>query len=149
MSGINHDENRRQFYRHPIDVPIQVYPQSEMAESAPMSDLSEGGLAFHTNVFIERGKVLRIRIPYVDPAFDARCVVRWQRVFGDGDGFEIGVMFLDEETAFRIKMVQQVCHIKKYQQQQVDQGRELSFSEAANEWIAAHAADFKPTDAPE
>lgn len=142
MSDFHQHENRRQFYRHPVDIPIQIFPQNELSEDAPMSDLSEGGLAFHTNVFIESGKVLRIRIPYVDPAFDAECVVRWQRVFGDGDGFEVGVMFLDEETAFRIKMVQQVCHIKNYQKQQLKAGRELDFSEAANEWIAEHAADF-------
>ena len=149
MSSRAPEENRREFYRHPIDVPIQVFPQSELVESAPMSDLSEGGLAFHTNVFIERGKVLRIRIPFVDPAFDARCVVRWQRTFDDGEGFEIGVMFLDEETAFRIKMVQQVCHIKNYRNHQQEAGREISFEEAANEWIAKFAADFKPSQGPE
>jgi len=144
----DHADNRRQFYRHPVDVPIQVFPQGELAADAPLSDLSEGGLSFHTNVFIAQGQVLRIRIPFVDPAFDAQCVVRWQRSYENGDGFEIGVMFLDEETAFRIKMVQQVCHIKNYRNQQQEAGRELTFEEAANEWIAIYAADFKPMDAP-
>ncbi|GAV20776.1 PilZ domain protein [Mariprofundus micogutta] len=136
------DDERRQYYRHPIDIPIQVYPQHESAEYAPMSDLSEGGLSFQTNVFIEAGKVLRVRIPYVDPPFDAPCVVCWQRPFENGKGFEVGVMFRDEETAFRIKMVQQVCHIKNYQKQQSKEGRNISFEEASLEWIGKFAADF-------
>ncbi|MDX8404106.1 MAG: PilZ domain-containing protein [Mariprofundaceae bacterium] len=137
------DQNRRQFYRHPVNVPIQIFPQGAMFEEAPLSDLSEGGLAFQTNVYIEVGHILKINIPYVEPPFEAPCVVRWQRVLDDNQGhFEVGVMFLDEETAFRVRMVEQICHIKDYQEIHAGHGRELSFEDAAFEWIEKHAADF-------
>lgn len=131
---------RRQFYRHPMDVPIQVFPGKEQTEQAPMSDLSAGGMAFITNVFIESGAMLTIRIPYVEPAFEARCVACWQRRV-DGR-FEVGVMFLDEQTAFRVRMVEQVCQIKRYHAEQRRAGRGLSFEQAACEWIDRYAEHF-------
>ncbi|OIO70740.1 MAG: PilZ domain-containing protein [Zetaproteobacteria bacterium CG1_02_53_45] len=142
MRRSTHEQNRRQFYRHPVDVPIQVFPQGTMIEDVPICDLSEGGLAFQTNVFIEEGHILKIRIPYVHPAFEAACVVRWQKVLDDLGTFEIGVMFLDEETAFRVRMVEQVCHIKAYQEKHSGYGRDLSIEVAAQEWITKYAADF-------
>jgi len=135
-------DERRCYFRHPVDVPIQVFPQGTMIEDVPLCDLSEGGLAFQTNVFIEVGHVLKINIPYVHPPFEAPCVVRWQKVLGDLGQFEIGVMFLDEETAFRARMVEQICHIKDYQEKRSGRGRELSFEVAAQEWIQKYASDF-------
>ena len=134
-------EERRHFYRHPADVPIQVFPQKEALHNTAMSDFSEGGLAFQTNVYIQRGKLLRVCIPYVDPPFEASCIVCWQRLFADGN-YEVGVMFSDEQTAFRVKMVEQLCQIKKYQKQCREHGCDISFQQAASKWIEKYAADF-------
>jgi len=136
------NDDRRSFFRHPVDVPIRIFPQAAVMEETPLSDLSEGGLAFQTNVFIEVGHVLKINIPYVEPPFEAPCVVRWHRVLDNKGNFEVGVMFLDEETAFRVRMVEQVCHIKDYQEKNSGLGRELSFEQAATEWMEKYAADF-------
>jgi len=132
---------RRAFFRHPSSAPIQVFPQQQ-ALHMPMSDISNGGLAFKSNVFLEEGKVLKIRIPHVNPPFEAPCVVRWRRQLDHDNYFEIGVMFLDEQTRFRIRMVEQVCHIMQYRQQLAEKGRHLTFEEAAKEWVDANAAKF-------
>ena len=132
---------RRAFLRHPANAPIQIFPQQQV-NHMPMTDISHGGLAFKSDVFLEEGTVLKICIPHVNPPFEASCIVRWQRKLDDDNGFEIGVMFLDEQTRFRLRMVEQVCHIMQYRQQLQEQGRELSFQQAASEWIDAHAADF-------
>ncbi len=132
---------RRAFLRHPASAPIQIFPQQQV-NHMPMTDISHGGLAFKSNVFLEEGKILKICIPHVDPPFEASCIVRWRRKLDDDNVFEIGVMFLDEQTRFRLRMVEQVCHIMQYRQQLQEQGRELSFQQAASEWIDAHAADF-------
>ncbi|MFQ5345659.1 MAG: PilZ domain-containing protein [Mariprofundus sp.] len=131
---------RRVFLRHPATAPIQVFPQQH-AVALPMRDISTGGLAFKSNVFLEKGKILKIRIPHVHPPFEASCVVRWRHRLDD-NYFEIGVMFLDEETSFRIRMVEQVCHILQYRQQLADQGRDLTFEQAAREWVESNAASF-------
>lgn len=133
---------RRTYFRHPVSAPIQVFPQQAEAVHLPMRDISSGGLAFRSNVLLDKGNVLKIRIPHVDPPFEAACVVCWHRRLDHDAQFEIGVMFLDEQTRFRLRMVEQICHIIDYHQHASDSGRKLSFEEAAQEWIEAHAADF-------
>jgi len=133
---------RRSFIRHPSTAPIQIFPQQQPLAHIPMRDISKGGLAFVSNVFLEKGKMLKIRIPHVHPPFEASCVVRWRRTLDDDSHFEIGVMFLDKQTGFRIRMVEQVCHIMQYRQQLAGHGRDISFEVAAQEWIDANAADF-------
>jgi len=135
-------DERRAFFRHPATAPIQIFPQQQTAEPVSMNDISNGGLAFNSNVFLEKGAVLTIRIPHVDPPFEASCIVRWRRRIDGDNQFEIGVMFLDEQTTFRARMVEQVCHILQFQQQQTEAGQALSFEQAACIWIGAHAADF-------
>jgi len=132
---------RRSFFRHPSSAPLQVFPE-KTGMPVPMSDISKGGLSFKSNVFLDEGTVLTIRIPHVTPPFEASCVVRWRRTIHADNSFEIGVMFLDEQTRFRIRMVEQVCHIMQFQQQQIEAGRALSFEDAAMEWMDANAADF-------
>jgi len=131
---------RRAFIRHPVDVPIQVFPQPDKALGISMSDVGQGGVAFQTNVAFENGTVLRINVPHVQPPFEAECVVCWQRILGAG--FEIGVRFLDEDSRFRARMVEQVCHIEDYRQQLKKAGRDLTAEESAVEWISQHAASF-------
>ena len=47
------------------------------------------------------------------------------------------------ETAFAVRMIEQVCHIEQYRQQvSKKEGRELSRDGAALEWITQHAALF-------
>ena len=134
-------DERRAFIRHPVDVPIQVFPQSnEALQHLSMSDVGEGGVAFQTNVAFEYGTVLRVNVPHVYPPFEASCVVCWRRV--KADGFEIGVKFLDEDSRFRARMVEQVCHIEDYRQQAKKEGRHLTAEQSAIEWIHQYAADF-------
>lgn len=134
-------DERREFIRHPVNVPIHVFPQSDAAlEYLSMSDVGEGGVAFQTNVAFESGTILKVNVPHVQPPFEAACVVCWQRILGNG--FEIGVRFLDEDSRFRARMVEQVCHIENYRQQQQKQGRDLTAEQSAQEWIQMHAADF-------
>jgi len=133
-------DERRAFLRHPASAPIQVFPQQQSMD-IPMTDISHGGLAFKSNVLLDEGTVLKICIPHVSPPFEASCIVRWRRKLDDAT-FEIGVMFLDEQTRFRLRMVEQVCYIMQYQQQMAVNGHELSFEEAAQQWIKANAKGF-------
>ncbi|ATX79069.1 PilZ domain-containing protein [Mariprofundus aestuarium] len=142
MSESEHDTERREYHRHPVDVPIQIFPQKEPVERVPLHDLSEGGLAFHTNVYIEKDAVLKVRIPFIKPRLEALCVVCWRRVSKGAGLFEVGVKFLSEEASFRVKMVEQVCSIKNYQLQQAQKGRNLTFEEAAIEWVDRFAEGF-------
>ena len=134
-------DERRNFFRHPVDVPIQIFPQRlQTGEHVPMSDIGEGGIAFQTNVFFENGARLKVRIPHVHPPFEAVGVVCWHRSLDDQ--LEVGLMFLNEVTPFRVRMVEQICQIEKYRNQLQIEGHAVSFQKAASEWVEKFAADF-------
>ena len=75
------------------------------------------------------------------PVFQAMGRVSWCRP--EGNGFEIGIEFLNKDDMFSARMVEQVCHIEEYKQEVLlKEGRNLSSEEAALEWIKKYAKDF-------
>jgi len=126
----------RQFIRHPVTLPIEV---SQMAAEAYC--LGIGGLALRCDRSAEPGSFVHLRIPSVTPEFEVDAKVVWCRC-AEGD-IELGVEFLSADDAFRVRMVEQVCHIENYRQEiRAAQGRELSFEDAAVEWIGKFSAKF-------
>ena len=106
-----------------------------------MSNVSEGGLCFQADRDIDLTSQVRIKIPFTEPVFEAVGEVAWcQRV---NSHYEIGVKFIDEQTEFKLRMVEQICHIEEYRKNMLEkEGKELSGEEAAMEWIAKYAGDF-------
>ena len=66
----------RQFIRHPVDVPIEIRTsrQSPVAE-LHSCDIGMGGLAVRSPSPVAPGALIEVRIPYVQPAFEARARV--------------------------------------------------------------------------
>ena len=133
----------RQFIRHPVDLPVQIGTQgAQRAAAAQAHDISAGGLAVHVDRAVSPGAHVHIRIPYVQPAFEADARVAWCEPDAV-DGYELGVTFLDAEVAFMARMVEQICHIEDYRQSVGRlEGRQLSAEEAASEWISRYAEEF-------
>jgi glycine/D-amino acid oxidase-like deaminating enzyme len=136
------DNPRREFPRHTVHVPLEVV---RIGESAPLLErginVGHGGLAFVSALCPAVGEILRIRIPTVRPVFDVRTQVAWCRP--EKDGYLIGVRFLDSTSAFRSRMVQQVCSIENYRTEILErEGRALTPQDAAAEWIAMYAGHF-------
>jgi len=133
----------RQFIRHPIDVPIEIRTERAAPGAAVQThDISLGGLAVYSAEAVEPGSMIEVRIPYVQPAFEARARVAWCHPHEQG-GHEVGVSFLDAEDAFLARMVEQVCYIEDYRKSVArEEGRHLSSEDAAHEWIAKYAAKF-------
>lgn len=120
-----------------------------MAASAPRVqrgvNVSFGGLAFLSSTCPDIGEVLRLRIPTVEPPFEAQARVAWCRP--EAKKFLVGVEFLDSRAAFRSRMVQQVCSIENYRREvQQREGRALTTQEAASEWIAKYAGRFPDSE---
>lgn len=134
----------RQFIRHPIDIPIEIRIDQKGAGAAfHTQDISLGGLAVHSAVAVEPGSLIEVRIPYVEPAFQARALVAWCRPRRGGGGHEVGVSFLDAQDVFLARMVTQICYIEDYRKSIArEEGRQLSSEEAAGEWIAKYASKF-------
>jgi len=133
----------RQFIRHPSDVPIQVRADSAGSYIGQHThDVSFGGLSFSSDTPIEPESFISFRIPYLRPAFEVSAArVAWCRQ--EGDQYTVGVQFPDSAEAFRVRMVEQICHIESYRREVEDrEGRKLSSEDAAREWISRYASSF-------
>jgi hypothetical protein len=54
------------------------------------------------------------------------------------------VEFIESKDAFRIRMVEQICHIEHYKNEiREKEGRLLNGREAALEWINKYAGSFE------
>lgn len=134
--------NPRRFIRHTADVPIEVraVPGAPGVVQQGMN-VSEGGLAFVSDSCPSVDDVIELRIPDVDPPFEAHARVAWCRP--EEGKFLVGVQFLDASDAFKARMVEQVATIEKYRKDVLEsEGRELSAQDAATEWITRYAGKF-------
>ena len=120
----------RKYIRHPSDIPIEIDQQeSGVQATESLMNVSLGGLSFHSKEPLQKGKILKVRIPFVDPPF------------------EIGVELLDKDDAYKARMVEQICHIEHYKREVLDtEGRQLTGTEAAAEWINKYAHVFPRID---
>lgn len=135
----------RSYIRHPSGMPISVRPE-ETAGGSPetMNNIGYGGLSFTSQAPLIPGTMvsLSVSIPHGD--VESRGRVAWcrERI----DGFEVGVEFMDAGDFYTVRMVEQVCHIESYRDQELEQkGRRLTCRQAAEEWIEKYAADFPST----
>lgn len=151
MVKIVGNEKMRNFIRHPADIPIELVPLdsphgtskrlNEEMKIEKMENVSFGGLMFQSSLPYSQSEKLKVRISSVTPPFEAQATVTWCRK--SGRHYLIGVEFTDKDTEYKIRMVEQVCHIMHYRNEvMATEGRILDNDEAAKEWIAQHASDF-------
>ena len=133
----------RQFIRHPAQVPIQVQRGSAASYASHCTEnVSFGGLAFSSDVAIEPETFVTLRLSHLQPPFEVLSArVAW--CHDEGGRYVVGVEFPDSEVAFRVRMVEQVCHIESYRRHvQQREGRQLTPEEAAGEWVSRYAVSF-------
>nr|WP_067295999.1 PilZ domain-containing protein [Marinobacterium profundum] len=131
----------RHYIRHPSEIPIQIVLGGQ-PHAHRMSNVSLGGLCIHTHHCLPNNTEIIIRIPLLMPEFSATGRVCWCHYQAQEDAL-LGICFSDEETAFAVRMVEQVCHIESYRQQTArKKGINYSSEEAAAEWIARYAHHF-------
>ncbi|MCY1289258.1 hypothetical protein D9M68_351280 [compost metagenome] len=132
----------RQFLRHPSELPVELVERKHaFLPKLRLHNISLGGVACNSSKAFRRGTAVDFHIPLLGE--QARCagVVAWCRK--QEDDYLIGITFLDEDSLFRARMVEQVCQIEQYRQQCEQQsGHTLPVESVAEEWIAQHAADF-------
>lgn len=138
---------KRQYFRHPANIAIDVWPLTVRdVKQQRIQNVSLGGLAFDSCTAYPPASFIGLRIALAGIPFEITARVRWCRP--RKQGFEIGVEFLDQNDAFKVRMVEQMCRIEQYRSEQRDQGRELSSDEAAQEWINRYAAHFPALSLP-
>ena len=136
----------RCFLRHPADIPIEVDAEGpRQCASRWMKNVSLGGVACRSRRPLAVGARVLLSIPIVQPAFRAAGLVVWCSCAGAD--YEIGIRFMEADTFFAARMVEQICHIEHYRIEVLrKEGRALDGEAAAAEWIARYAARFPAQD---
>lgn len=132
----------RKYIRHPADIPLEyaVHGPNRLRQER-MSNVSFGGLCFHSPDELELGTTIHISIPVREPPFEVDGVVAWTSA--DAEGFAVGVAFDEQAVKYSVRMVEQICHIEQYRRDMaMKEGRRLNGDQAAREWIAKFAAQF-------
>ena len=131
----------RKYIRHPSDIPIEFNVKQVKVEKHLLSNISIGGVAIRTDERIEIGRLIDLKIDAVSPSFTASGRVAW--CLKRGDAYDVGIQFVEPEDAYRVRMVEQICHIEQYKKDIFElEGRQLSGEEAALEWISKFASEF-------
>jgi Tfp pilus assembly protein PilZ len=130
----------RAFIRHPLDIPIQVQASDRITRAVQrLKDVSIGGLCYQSEVLLEVGLLVNVVIPAVKPPFAATGRVVWCQP--DGSSFNVGIQFIEARDVFKVRMVEQICHIEHYKNQVLlEEGRLLTGEQAALEWDDQQAA---------
>jgi hypothetical protein len=133
----------RSYIRHPSDIPIEYQADAvdNLASEDRLNNISHGGLSFTSEHELAVGTVITIRINLIKPRFEVKGQVAWcQR---EKHLFVVGVRFMEESDLFRLRMVEQICHIEHYKSKvQAEEGRQLTGEQAAREWIQKFAGQF-------
>jgi len=131
----------RSFIRHPTGIPIEISLEVQSNKSEQLRNVSRGGLCFIYPEATPVGSQIIVRIALTSPPFEARCQVTWCQA--DGNAWQVGVEFIDQDDLFRARMVEQICHIEQYRRAvRASEGRAMSSHEAALEWIERYADAF-------
>jgi hypothetical protein len=132
----------RKYIRHATDMPIEVQLADLVTNKREyLNNISFGGMSFKSGSELEKGTVVRIKIPLSRPVFEAKGKVMWCQK--KGTGFDVGVEFVGPKDDFKLRMLQQICHIENYKREiQEKKGRAVTGEEAALEWIKKYAHNF-------
>ena len=132
----------RHLLRHPSDMPVElVLRKQAFVPKQRLNNISLGGVACNSGRAFRRGTAIELRIPLFGEQARYPGLVAWCRKLEDG--YLVGIAFIDEDTLFRARMVEQVCQIEHYRQQREQElGCSLPVEDMAQEWISQHAAAF-------
>ena len=137
-------KERRQFFRHPIQVPIRLrVAQRNGSVVSSSRDISLGGLNFIWPKKLMRGTLLDITIPVKEKFFELRAKVVYCREDRRTARFSTGVSFVDFPSAFKARLAEEVLQILEFRKTlSRDTGHEVSEEEAATRWVRENAAGF-------
>ncbi|MDO9320299.1 MAG: PilZ domain-containing protein [Pseudomonas sp.] len=132
----------RRFLRHPSDMPVELIVRKQAClPRQRLHDISLGGVACNSSRSFRCGTQIEMRIPLLGDQARYPGVIAWCHKLPDD--YLVGISFIDEDTLFRARMVEQVCQIEHYRhQRELELGKPLAVEAVAGEWIAQHAAEF-------
>ena len=136
-------KEKRKYLRHSIDIPVDICMDKVAASrNEYLDNISVGGLCFKSKKVLKKGLLIEIEIPLTHPVFKAKGKVVWCEK--QGKFYHVGLKFVGKVDKFKMHMVEQICYIRKYKEKVFEkEGRNLTGTQAALEWIERNAYKFK------
>ncbi len=137
-------KERRQFFRHPISVPIRLRVAThDRVFGSNSSDISLGGLNFSWPKKLSKGTLIDITIPVKEKFFDVKAKVVFSKEDKKTARFRTGVSFTDFPSAFKARLAEEVLQILELRKNlSRELGREITEEEAAKKWVNEFAGHF-------
>ncbi|MCB4791349.1 MAG: PilZ domain-containing protein [Elusimicrobia bacterium] len=135
-------ENKRKYERHNLEIPIKIQLGDIVFDKTEyLNDISMSGLSFKSKSPIDKETIIYIKIPLLKPVFEAKGKVVWCK---KAEGYyNVGIKFIEIADSFKLRMVEQICHIEKYKKEICkNENRQVTGEEAALEWIRKYAKSF-------
>lgn len=133
---------QRRYMRHPSSMPVEFRRVgAERRLRNELQDISCAGLSFRAQEPLAEGEMVEVRLAVLEHEVSAHGRVAWCHEIEPGV-WRVGLLLSDGQTGHAVRMIEQLCHIELYREQQRQKGRHLSTEEAAQEWIARYAAGF-------
>jgi Tfp pilus assembly protein PilZ len=108
---------KRKYPRHPVEISIDYKISGESTSKTDLTqNISFGGLCFQARSEVAPDTLLTLRFPTINPNFEVAGKVAWCSVIKGK--VEVGVQFLDENDAYRARMIEEICHLKELQTNQ-------------------------------
>ena len=128
------------YIQHPKSVALEILSAPAKCQTDELMPL---GLICNQPQDHSIGSLVVLKHPALPEDQPIEATVVWCR--RQKSGYQIALGFLTEEELYRVRMLEQLCHIQLYQKEMKQEGRKLSAEGAAVEWITKYAAHF-PTD---
>ena len=137
-------KERRNFFRHPIDVPLKLrVVRSDSLFDSNTSDISLGGLNFAWSKKFHKGALLEIKIPVKEKLFDVKAKVVFSKEERRSARYHTGVHFVDFPGAFKTGLAEEILQIMEYRKIiSRDLGREVPEEEASRKWLSQFETAF-------
>ncbi|WP_432696188.1 PilZ domain-containing protein [Marinobacterium sp. YM272] len=133
------NRNPVHYMQHPTNIALVLTPIDTSATGNPTLPL---GLICNTDTPYASGEQIEISAPKQAPEMSIRGEIAWCR--STGAGHQVGVAFNKSDELYKIRMLEQLCHIEEYRRTHPSRNHPEKQG-AALEWIEKFAAHF-PTD---
>lgn len=133
------NRNPVHYMQHPSTIALVLTPVAKQNMSNPPLPL---GLICNTDTPFSTAAQIEITAPKQAPDMNIRGEIAWCRDFGKG--YQVGVAFHSTSELYKIRMLEQLCHIEEYRRSSHSK-TQAGKQGAALEWIEKYAAHF-PTD---
>ncbi len=107
---------KRKYIRHPAKISLEyrIFGEQEI-KTETTKDISFGGICFRGQDYIEPGTTLKLKFPSVHTNYEVAGQVVW--CSQKKDHVEMGLQFLDENEAYRARLIEEICHLKSVQEE--------------------------------